>query len=81
MANPYNEGYKPVLDHLDVKNRESITAWEERLWKRQQRSEFIDPRDEHGRQFFRKHTAMLRELRQTAKNLRRRSGKSDSADS
>ena len=56
MANPYNEGYKPVLDHLDVKNRESITAWEERLWQRQQRSEFIDPRDEHGRQFFRKHT-------------------------
>ena len=54
MANPYNEGYKPVLDHLDVKNRESITAWEERLWQRQQRSEFIDPRDEHGRQFFRR---------------------------
>jgi hypothetical protein len=75
MANPYNEGYKPVLDHLDVKNRESITAWEERLWQRQQRSEFIDPRDEHGRQFFRKHTSMLSELRKTAKRLQRHSAR------
>ena len=30
MADIFNEGFKPVLDHVDQKNRESIAAWEER---------------------------------------------------
>lgn len=72
MASPFNEGFKPVLDHLDVKNRESVAAWEERMWQRQLRSDFVDPRDERGRQFFRKHSAMLGELRQTARKLQQK---------
>jgi len=70
MANPYNEGFKPVLDHIDVKNRESIAEWEERLWQRQRHMGFVDPRDESGRKFFRKYVAKIRDLRITAKRLR-----------
>ena len=77
MATQYNEGFKPILDHIDVKNRESVAAWEERMWQRQRRSEFVDPRDERGRQFFRRHVATLGELKRTAKRLQR--DKSDAA--
>jgi len=80
MATTYNEGLKPTLDHLEVKNRESIAAWEERLWQRQLRSEFVDPRDEHGRQAFRRHVAMVSDLRQTARDLQRRSRRRHPAD-
>lgn len=69
MAITYNEGFKPVLDHIDLKNRESIAAWEERLWQRQLKDEFVDPRDEQGRKLFRKHVALVGELRQTARKL------------
>ncbi|MBT8441302.1 MAG: hypothetical protein KJO76_02865 [Gammaproteobacteria bacterium] len=69
MANPYNEGFKPILDHLDVKNRESVSDWEERLWQRQRRMDFVDPRDESGRKFFRKYVAKVSDLRSTAKRL------------
>jgi len=71
MATTYNEGFKAVLDHLDVKNRQSIAAWEERLWQRQLRMDFVDPRDEPGRQFYRRHSAMLSELRRTARKLQK----------
>lgn len=69
MANPYNEGFKPVLNHLDVKNRESVSDWEERLWQSQRRMDFVDPRDEAGRKVFRKYAARVRDLRMTAKTL------------
>ena len=72
MASTYNEGLKPVLDHLDVKNRESVSAWEERLWQRQLTRKAVDPRDEQGRTFFRKHVATLSELRRTAEKLHKR---------
>ena len=81
MATTYNEGFKAVLDHLDVKNRQSIAAWEERLWQRQLRMDFVDPRDEPGRQFFRKHSAMLSELRRTARKLQRQSGEPPRSES
>jgi len=75
MATTYNEGFKAVLDHIDVKNRQSIAEWEERLWQRQLRMDFVDPRDEQGRQFFRKHVAGLGELRRTAKKLQENNAK------
>ena len=81
MATTYNEGFKAVLDHLDVKNRQSIAAWEERLWQRQLRMDFVDPRDETGRRFFRKHRAMLSELRQTARKLRKNGVKEPRSES
>lgn len=49
MADPFNEGFKPILDHANVKNRATVSAWEQRLWQCQRRNKFIDPRDEHGR--------------------------------
>ncbi|MFW2404700.1 MAG: hypothetical protein ACN4GT_08025 [Gammaproteobacteria bacterium] len=70
MANPYNEGFKPVLDHIDVRNRESMADWEERLWQVQRRKDFVDPRDEAGRKFFRKYVARVRDLRRTAQKLK-----------
>lgn len=72
MATTYNEGLKPVLDHLDVKNRDSVAAWEERLWQRQLTRKTVDPRDEQGRIFFRKHVASLGELRRTADKLHKK---------
>ena len=72
MANPFNEGFKPVLDHLDVKNRESIADWEERLWQIHRRKDFIDPRDESGRVFFRKYLSRLGDLRRQAQKLKAR---------
>lgn len=77
MATEHNEGFKPVLSHLDVKNRKSVAAWEERVWQRQRRSDFVDPRDEHGRQQFRKHAVQVGDLRQTARKLREKRDKQD----
>lgn len=75
MANPYNDGFKPVLDHIDVKNRESTAECEERLWQRQRRMDFVDPRDEGGRKFFRKYVARVSDLRRTAQKLKENAGK------
>ena len=72
MATTYNEGLKPVLDHIDVKNRDSVAAWEERLWQRQLTRKSVDPRDERGRKFFRNHLASVSELRRTAEKLHKR---------
>jgi len=74
MEASIDEGFFRPLDHVAYKNKQSMTAWAERLWQRQLKGSFLDPRDEDGRRMFRAHISRVNEIRQLAKKLHRNNG-------
>ena len=72
MEASIDEGVFKPLDYVAYKNKLSITAWSERLWQRQLKGAFLDPRDEDGRRMFRQHIGKANELRQLAKKLHKK---------
>ena len=72
MEASIDEGYFKPLDYVAYKNKQSMTAWAERLWQRQLKGSFLDPRDEEGRRLFRKHVGRANELRALAKKLHKK---------